>query len=85
MDARSDVYSVGAVAYALLTGQQVFTGDSGVEIISHHLFTPPIPPSERLGRPVDPFLEGLILECLAKQAESRPADAGALLQRIEDG
>jgi eukaryotic-like serine/threonine-protein kinase len=85
VDSRSDVYSVGAVAYALLTGQQVFTGDSGVEIISHHLFTPPTPPSERLGRPVDPFLEGLIMECLAKQPEGRPADAGVLIQRIEEG
>ena len=33
----SDVYAVGAIAYALLTGHQVFTGNSGVEIISHHL------------------------------------------------
>ena len=81
----SDVYAVGAIAYALLTGHQVFTGNSGVEIISHHLHSAPVPPSERLGHAVDPFLERLILACLAKRPEARPADAGALLQELEDG
>jgi hypothetical protein len=82
---RSDVYAVGAVAYALVTGQHVFTGNSGVEIIGHHLHSAPRPPSERLGRPVTPFLEQIILACLAKRPEDRPADAGALLQALEDG
>src|SRR5262245_33787511 len=44
-----------------------------------------MPPSERLGHAIDPFLERLILQCLAKRAEERPADAGALLQVLEDG
>jgi hypothetical protein len=82
---RSDVYAVGAVAYALVTGHQVFGGKSGAEIIGHHLHSAPVPPSERLGRPVDPFLERLILACLAKRPEERPADAGAVLQQLEEG
>jgi serine/threonine protein kinase len=82
---RSDVYAVGGVAYALVTGHQVFTGRSGVEIIGHQLHTAPIAPSERLGRAVDPFLERLILACLAKRPEERPADAGDLLAQIEAG
>jgi eukaryotic-like serine/threonine-protein kinase len=81
----SDVYAVGAIAYALVTGHQVFTGNSGVEIIGHHLHSAPVPPSERLGRAIDPFLERLILSCLAKRPEERPADAGVLLQAIEEG
>jgi serine/threonine protein kinase len=82
---RSDVYAVGAVAYALVTGHQVFSGTSGVEILGHHLHTAPISPSERLGRALTPFLVRLILACLAKRPEDRPADAGELLSRLEEG
>jgi hypothetical protein len=83
--ARSDVYAVGGVAYALITGHTVFTGNSGVDIIGHHLHSVPMRPSERLGVPVDPFLEGIVLRCLAKNPEERPADAGMLLREIEKG
>ena len=82
---RSDVYAVGAVAYALVTGQHVFAGKSGVEIIGHHLHSTPIAPSERLGRALDPFLERLILACLSKRPEERPADAGAVLAAARGG
>jgi serine/threonine-protein kinase len=41
---RSDVYAVGAVAYALVTGHLVFSGKSEVEIIGHHLHSAPVPP-----------------------------------------
>jgi serine/threonine protein kinase len=81
----ADVYAVGAVAYALLTGHHVFVGGSSAAIIGHHLHTAPVPPSERLGRPIDPFLERLVLDCLAKRPEDRPADAGAVLELIETG
>jgi eukaryotic-like serine/threonine-protein kinase len=82
---RSDVYAVGAVAYALLTGRSVFAGNSGAEIVGHHIHTRPVPPSERLGREVSPMLERLVLECLAKKPQDRPADAGAVLQQLEEG
>jgi len=85
VDARSDVYAVGAVAYELITGKRLFEGDTSVEIVGQHLHTPPVPPSDRLGREVDGFLEELVLTCLAKGPELRPADAGALLERLEQG
>jgi len=85
VDARSDVYAVGGVAYALITGQPVFAGKSGADLIGHHLHSVPLPPSEKLGVAVDPFLERLILSCLSKRPEERPADAGALLAQIEEG
>jgi serine/threonine protein kinase len=84
MGPRADVYAVGAVAYALLTGQRVFSGKSGAEIIGHHLHSAPVPPSERLGRPVEPSLERLILACLSKRPEERPEDAGDVLRRLDD-
>jgi serine/threonine protein kinase len=83
VDARSDVYAVGGVAYALVTGEPVFVGKSGVEVIGHHLHSDPVRPSERLGRAVDAYLEELILACLAKRPEERPADAGVVLRRLE--
>jgi tRNA A-37 threonylcarbamoyl transferase component Bud32 len=84
VDARSDVYAVGAIAYALLTGTPVFAGSSGVDVISQHLHSVPESPSVRLGRTVDADLETLVLACLAKNPDDRPADAGELLSRLEN-
>jgi serine/threonine protein kinase len=81
---RSDVYAVGAIAYAMVTGQHVFDGKSGAEVVAHHLHTRPIAPSERLGREVTPFLERLILACLAKKPDDRPSDAGELFLLLEE-
>jgi serine/threonine-protein kinase len=74
--------SLGAVAYFLLTGTHVFSGATLVEVCSHHLHTPPTPPSERLGRPLPHSLEALVLACLAKRPEDRPASALAVAQRL---
>ena len=78
VDARADIYALGAVGYFLLTGGDVFTGRTVLEICSHHLQTPPEPPSLRLGRPVPADLEALILRCLEKDPAARPASARAL-------
>ena len=80
-DARSDLYALGAVAYFLLTGEQVFTGNI-VEILGHHLHTEPMPPSERLGSEVPPELEVLVLQCLAKRPEDRPQSAREIRERL---
>jgi hypothetical protein len=78
VDARSDLYALGAVGYFLLTGQHVFDAPTVVEVCSKHLLEAPVPPSQRLGRAVPPDLEALILACLAKKREDRPASAEAL-------
>ncbi len=85
IDARTDVYAVGAVAYNLLTGEDVFLGKTGAEIIGHHLHTKAPLLSQRLQRPVDAFLEDLLRRCLSKDPAARPATAGALLLEIEEG
>lgn len=82
IDARADIYALGAVAYYLLTGTHLFTGSSIVEVCGHHLHTQPDPPSTRLGKPIDPALEQLILECLAKDPAARPQSAFELQQRL---
>jgi len=80
---RADLYSLGAVGYFALTAQHLFTGRTLVEICSHHLHTQPMPPSGRLGSPLPPDLEALILDCLAKSPSARPSSAAALCQRLE--
>jgi hypothetical protein len=76
VDSRSDVYSLGCLAYYLLTQSAVFTGQSTIEVCSHHLHTAPVPMSVRGPREVPRPLEELVLSCLAKAPEARPtADA----------
>jgi serine/threonine-protein kinase len=77
MDARSDIYSVGALAYFLLTGLSPFAGRTGVKMIAAHLYEAPQPLSHR--RPDVPAdLEAVILRCLAKDPNARFPDAESL-------
>ena len=78
IDGRSDLYSLGAVGYLLLTGQDVFTGTTIAEVCSAHLHHNPKRPSERIERSLSVDLETLILRCLAKDPADRPQDARAL-------
>src|SRR5262245_16537078 len=71
VDGRSDVYSVAAVGYFLLTGTPAFEGKSVIEICMHHSRTPPQKPSERLKRPVAADLEAVLLKGLAKNPNDR--------------
>ncbi len=84
VDARTDLYAVGAVGYYLLTGENVFTGSSVVEVCAAHLHETPIPPSERLGGDIPADLERLVLECLAKDPADRPQTASELQHRLRE-
>jgi serine/threonine-protein kinase len=82
VDARTDLYALGAVGYWLLTGTHVFGGGSILEVCGHHLHSIPDPPSRRLGRPGAADLDAVLLECLAKRPEDRPASARVLRERL---
>jgi serine/threonine protein kinase len=72
VDARSDVYSLGCLAYFLLTGSAVFNAETTIEVCSHHLHSQPVPISVRAARVVPGPLEELVMHCLAKKPEDRP-------------
>jgi hypothetical protein len=78
VDGRSDLYAVGAVAYFLLTGQHVFEAASVLEVCSKHMLEAPVPPSQRLGKALPADLEAIVLGCLAKDRNDRPASAAVL-------
>ncbi len=82
VDARSDLYALGAVGYFLLTGTHVFEANTVVEVCSHHLHSTPETPSGRLGRPVPAELEALLMACLAKEPSARPPSAVALRESL---
>jgi serine/threonine-protein kinase len=77
LDARSDVYSLGAVAYFLLTGRSPFAGRSAVRILAAHLYEAPAPLTEH--RPDVPGgLQEVVLRCLRKNPTERFPDAESL-------
>lgn len=73
IDGRSDVYSLGCVAYFLLTGLPVFGSRTAIEVYSDHLHSKPAPIGERVPREIPPALDQLILRCLAKDPTQRPS------------
>jgi hypothetical protein len=79
VDARSDIYAVGAVGYFLLTGQPVFEADNVVDLCQKHVATPPVPPSERSRTPIPAELENALLACLEKSRAKRPQTARDLI------
>ncbi len=82
VDERSDLYALGAVGYFLLTGEPVFDGKTVVEVCGAHLHKPVVPPSLRAGAPVPAELEALVLRCLAKRRDERPASADEVVASL---
>ncbi|MEX0643200.1 MAG: serine/threonine protein kinase [Pirellulales bacterium] len=87
VDARSDIYAVGAVGYFLLTGQPVFEADNVIDLCQKHVATPPIPPSEHSRTPIPAELEAALMSCLEKSRAKRPQtarDLAALISRCAE-
>src|SRR5512140_913937 len=66
----SDLYSLGALAYYLLTGRSPFAGRGAVQMLAAHLYEAPEPPSTHTPG-VQPALEAVVLRCLAKAPADR--------------
>ena len=79
----SDIYSLGCVAYYLLTGSLVFQAKDPLDMLIAHQSEEPVPPSERSGRDIPQDVDQLVLDCLVKDPDARVPSADALAARVE--
>ncbi len=81
LDARADIFAIGATLYLLLCGRPAFTGNNPMEIFEKSL-QPPTPPRQINSR-VPEALETICLRCLAQDRDQRYATCGELRQALE--
>ncbi|HET6883974.1 MAG TPA: protein kinase [Pirellulales bacterium] len=82
VDARSDIYSLGAVGFKLLTGKDIFAGKNISELLAKTVHAPAPRPSEHTDLAIPRELDDLIAACLAKDVQDRPASAAELLDAL---
>ncbi|HEY6175080.1 MAG TPA: protein kinase, partial [Kofleriaceae bacterium] len=85
LDGRSDLYSLAATMFVMLTGSTPFEGSSAIEWLTHHVRTPA--PQLAMVRPelaAYPELGALMQRCLAKQREQRPATAAEMARVLTE-
>lgn len=80
-DPRSDIYSLGAVAYYMLTGRPPFVCNSLAELMNAHIREEPVPPSQRSPQ-VPGDLEQVIQKCLVKDPAGRFQDTNELANAL---
>jgi serine/threonine protein kinase len=85
VDARSDIYSFGALMFELLTAQHVFNGSTAVGVLTKHLTADPDAPSMRAPKlAIDPQVDHLCRKALAKDPTQRWQTAAELATFIEE-
>ncbi|MCP4547520.1 MAG: serine/threonine protein kinase [bacterium] len=85
LDARSDIYNLGGVAFWLLTGHAPFEADTSIDLIIEQVKSEPKPPSSFTEMAIPAELDALVLKCLAKKPEDRyqsALDLDAALEAI---
>ncbi len=78
VDARTDLYALGAVLYEMLTGERPFKGETEMSLVSAILHGTPVP-VRQLARSVPPATERLVMRCLERDPRRRYPSAAALL------
>ena len=84
VDHRTDLYSVGAVLYAMLTGRDPFAHVEGIAaVLRAHVFEPPRPPSFVAAQHIPGALDGIVLKALSKNPADRYASAADFAAALE--
>ena len=84
VDERTDIYSLGCIIYACLTGEPPFKGDTAMNTISMHIFDTPKPIGEAMGDEQCPdWLEDIVMKCLAKDADKRYQSMDELVKTLD--
>lgn len=83
-DPRSDVYSVGALLYRVLSGKLPFENTSGIGILMAQVYEEPTPLKQHLPEVADPVAD-LVMACLQKDPDARPQNAAALIKSLDLG
>ena len=82
IDARADIYALGAMAYEMLTGHAIFRGLSPHQMLAAHITEPVVPITDH--RPaLPPALAELVMTCLAKNPADRPQSAAEVLETLD--
>jgi serine/threonine protein kinase len=84
LDARSDLYAIGAVLFQMVTGSPPFEGETSQEVVAKHINEePPVPMERNAGIPQ--WLSDVILRCLAKKPNERYQSAMAVVEALDKG
>lgn len=82
IDCRSDIYSLGATFYYMLTNQQCFQG-TAMQMMYQILHVPPIPPHE-VNKTIDSKLSAIVLKMMAKDPAQRYQDMSKVIEALEN-
>lgn len=81
VDGRADLYSLGCVAFELLTGRPPYAGESTMALLTAHLVHP-VPSAQELRAEVPVLLDALLRRLMSKEPEDRPPTGAALLEEL---
>jgi serine/threonine protein kinase len=84
LDGRSNLFSLGVILYQMLTGEKPFSGENLTAVVCAVLTQQPKPvPTVRPDLAIPDSLANLVMRCLEKDRDLRPANAGEVIREIE--